>query len=174
MSDVVDVALITGGFATASAGIGAFATYKVSARNATITVTTAEKHAEVELAKVEAENQRLRDQVREADRKSRADAYQEMLVAHTKLFSLSQRTPTKEETDQIIERVNAANAGVQLSTRNEGVIDALNSYAEIAGTTIAEGGNTENWTSAVVSHAQALRSAAANLADVMREDVALD
>jgi hypothetical protein len=64
MSDVVAVALITGGFATASAGIGAYVTSKVSARNAESTVTTAEKQAEVELAKVDAENQRLRDQVR--------------------------------------------------------------------------------------------------------------
>jgi hypothetical protein len=81
MSDVVAVGIITAGSTIIVAAIGAFATYKVSVRGAQTTVATADKQAGVELAKLEAENERLYRQYHEDDRRDRRALYAEFVLA---------------------------------------------------------------------------------------------
>jgi hypothetical protein len=76
MSDVVAASLITGVVAIA----GYFATYYGSKRQAETHIQSVERQTAVELAKVNAENERLRRQHQEAERQHRQGTYHHMLA----------------------------------------------------------------------------------------------
>jgi len=75
MSDIAAVAAITGGTSVLTSGITAAITYAVSKNS-----------AKVELAKVDAENERLRDTNREEERRNRQSTYQQCIDAFNLLF----------------------------------------------------------------------------------------
>ena len=111
MSDVVAVALVTGLSSLGSAGVGALATYKVSKRGAEATVATAQESARVELAKVEAENERLREQHREDERRNRQGTYHRLLAQGHRLGGVEVGS---EEFSELATEWRFALAGVQL------------------------------------------------------------
>jgi hypothetical protein len=105
MSDVVAVALITGGASLVGAGIGAYTTFRISNRNAETTVQTAKQAAEVELEKIRAENERLRAQHQEGERQARKNLYTRLLAALHDLDELAQGTPSTGEVKTSSNRV---------------------------------------------------------------------
>jgi hypothetical protein len=125
VSDVVAVALITGGVSAITGAIGAFTTYKVGQRNAETTIATVERQADVELEKVKAENERLRDQHREAERQNRQGTYHRMLAMFDRLDAWS-RNPkaTGKQFEALVEEFDFLHGGVLLFG-DEDVIEAL-------------------------------------------------
>lgn len=116
MTDVVAVGLITGLSGFAGAAISAIATSRVSRRSADAAISTAESSAEVELAKIEAENDRLREQAREHERQRRYEVYGEALAVHIELFSLNQVGEAPPEAiNQVIERMHSVWSAIQLT-----------------------------------------------------------
>ena len=88
MSDVVAVAIISAGSSLFGAGIGALTTSKVSLRNAETTVAAADAQKEVELAKIKAENDRLRLQHKEDERRNKQATYHRALTTLNRIYSL--------------------------------------------------------------------------------------
>jgi hypothetical protein len=81
MSETVAVALITAGSALFVGTVGSLTTYFVSRRQSQSAVATADRQAHVELAKMSAENERLREEIRDEARKSRQGTYAQFLTA---------------------------------------------------------------------------------------------
>ncbi|HUC08492.1 MAG TPA: hypothetical protein VMR96_10445 [Solirubrobacterales bacterium] len=76
MSDVVAVALITAGSSLIAAATGAATTYRIAKDGKETAIATAKGHNRIEMAKIEAENTRLRAQHSEDQRRSRQEMYQ--------------------------------------------------------------------------------------------------
>jgi uncharacterized membrane protein YccC len=81
MSDVVAVALITGSGTLIGASVGAVVTYLTAKRNAETAVHNANRQADVELEKVQAEAKRQLNQYREDERRNRQGTYHRLLAA---------------------------------------------------------------------------------------------
>lgn len=88
MTDVVAVALISAGSSLIGASVGALTTYKVSRRNTETTVATADAQKAVELAKIGAENERLRQQHGEEERRNRQATYHRTLTVLQRIYGL--------------------------------------------------------------------------------------
>lgn len=86
MNDVVAVALVSAGSSLIGASVGALTTYKISLRNAETTIAAANAHAEVELSKVAAENQRLQLSTQEKERRNRQATYHQFLDVSILIF----------------------------------------------------------------------------------------
>jgi hypothetical protein len=107
MSDVVAVALITAG----SGLLGVLVTYKVSLRNAEATIATAESQNEVEIAKIEAENSRLRMQYDEDERRNRQATYHRTIAAMQRLHGIEEGS---EEWSEVMKEWRFCRSGVQI------------------------------------------------------------
>jgi len=81
MSETVAVALVTAGSALLVGVVGSLTTYFVSRRQSQSAVATADRQAHIELEKIGAENERLREQIRDEARKSRQGTYEQFLSA---------------------------------------------------------------------------------------------
>src|SRR5687767_1605875 len=114
MSDVVAVALISGGLSLLSAALGAVTTYRVNKRSTDVaietaqvqtdaTIKTAQAQADVELEKVKAENQRLQVQHQEDERRNRQGTYQNAIA---QLYRFAGAEPgqmiSNEEADEML------------------------------------------------------------------------
>jgi NAD(P)-dependent dehydrogenase (short-subunit alcohol dehydrogenase family) len=86
MSDVVAVSLITGAASLLGAGIGALTTYKVSVRNASATVATADSQNKVELERIAAENRRLHTELEAEERRHRQATYHRTITAMEQMY----------------------------------------------------------------------------------------
>jgi len=71
-----------------AASVGALTTYKVNLRNTEATIATAQSQHEVELARIEAENERLLDTNREEERRNRQSTYHRYLNAVVGIYQL--------------------------------------------------------------------------------------
>jgi hypothetical protein len=131
VSDVVAVGLITAGASILTGAIAAIMTYKVSNRNAETTVATVERQAEVELEKVKAENERLREQHREAERQNRQGTYHRLLAMFDRRDAWS-RNPkaTGKQFETLVEEFDFLHGGVLLFGDEE-VIEALSSVVRL-------------------------------------------
>jgi predicted NAD/FAD-binding protein len=113
MSDVIWAALV----AVVGSGITGLIAYKAASRQADVAITTAEQRATVELAKVTADNDRLRREHLEADRQVRRDAYQRLLVAIEQfdvLTSAYTPAPDRAALDAWLATFRAAGVSVRL------------------------------------------------------------
>jgi hypothetical protein len=111
MSDVVAVALITGGFAL----VANLLTYRVTKRQGQNNVAIAQHQSDIELQKVEAENERLRNEYRESERQNRQGTYHEFIKVATMLYQRFGGTPGfTTDLNALIDRYNALYAGVML------------------------------------------------------------
>lgn len=86
MSDVVAVGLITAGSSLIAATVGAITTYKVAQRSKDTAIATAESQNTVELAKIEAENKRLRAGHAEEERRNRQGTYHRTLTVLQNIY----------------------------------------------------------------------------------------
>jgi hypothetical protein len=133
VSDVVAVALISAGSSLIGASVGALTTYKVSLRNTETTIATAEARKEVELAKVEAENERLRSTVREEERRNRQSTYHRFIDAFNRLFQNMGIPASEEEMIEIFAEYNHLLSGVLLfgpPSVRKGTYDLNDVYVE--------------------------------------------
>jgi Sec-independent protein translocase protein TatA len=114
MSDVVAVALISAGSSLLGASVGALTTYKVSLRNAQTTVATATGQHEVEMARIEAENQRLQQNNQEEERRNRQSTYHQYLNTLIGFFQVMDAPASPETVNKMTEEYLHLHAGVVL------------------------------------------------------------
>jgi hypothetical protein len=88
MSDVVAVSIIASSASLVGAGLGAFATYSIGRRSAEATVVAAEGTNRVEMAKISAENLRLRAQHGEKERRNRQATYHRAFTVLQQLYDI--------------------------------------------------------------------------------------
>lgn len=127
MNDVIWAAAI----AAAVSGVGNWTTYLVSKRASTTAIATVEKQAEVELAKVTGELEKLRREHREAERSNRQGTYHRTLAILDRLdmFATGYNPEREEAFMEALEGLNNMVGGIRLfgATR---VRDALAPLAE--------------------------------------------
>lgn len=97
MSDVVAVALITAGSSLIAAAAGAVTTYRIAKDGKETAIATAESNNRVELAKIEADNTRLRAQHIEDQRQNRQATYQTTVTVLQRLHGGDQGPGLNEE-----------------------------------------------------------------------------
>jgi hypothetical protein len=114
MSDVAGVAAISGGLSFLSASAGAIATYMVNRRTTEATIETAESQHQVDITRIEAENQRLRDANREDERRNRQSTYHKHIDALIGIFNLMGREASGAEVDAAQTDYGFLHAGVLL------------------------------------------------------------
>jgi hypothetical protein len=134
MSDVVAVALISSGASLLTATGGAIATYKVSLRSSQTTIVTAEAQKDVELAKLEAENEKLRDSTREDERRNRQSTYHQHLNGLIALFQMMGTATESSKVEEVCDNYRYLHAGVVLfapSSVREGAYAVNDAYGKI-------------------------------------------
>lgn len=114
MTDVVAVALVSAGSSLLGASVGALTTYKVNLRNMEATIATAKGQHEVELARIEAENQRLKESNREEERRNRQSTYHQHLSALHEIFTLMGFEAPMEMIDKARTDYRTLHAGIVL------------------------------------------------------------
>lgn len=111
MNDVIAVAIVSSASSLIGAAIGAVTTFKVSRRSAETAIATAEGQNEVELAKVGAENERLRDQFAEEERRNRQATYHRALTALQLIHGIDDRD---ERSEAVWKEWRESRAGVHI------------------------------------------------------------
>jgi hypothetical protein len=114
MSDVAAVAAISGGLSFLSATVGALTTYMVSQRNTNATIATAQNQHAVEMARIEAENQRLRDANREDERRNRQSTYHRHLTVVVAIYNQMGRQISVAEASEVQGEYGHLQSGVLL------------------------------------------------------------
>jgi hypothetical protein len=120
MSDVIWAAIIAVAGSGITGGITARATYWVARRTSDTAIATADKQGEVELAKVQGELDRLREEQRQAERSNRQGTYHLLLQAMNRLdmygtgYPLARGRDFEADTDAAVEQLNGLISGVQL------------------------------------------------------------
>ena len=184
MSDVVAVGLITAGSSLVAASIGAVTTYFISKRNSETAIATAERQAEVELEKVEAENRRLREEYREGERLARKDLYTRLMAAFHDVDELGQRRPTWQEVKDASNRIVLLHSEILLvgpepvAEAIGPVIDALSAVWQEASTTGPTNGDTseewgKRWHAAYTKAREEISSLEGKLVVAMTSDISL-
>jgi hypothetical protein len=131
MSDVVAVGAITASATVLASTIGAVATYKVSRANASTAVRTVEEQSKVELAKITAENERLREEHREAERQNRQATYHRLLAVLNRLDSFATGyAPSDDQYDDALAEWNLLHGGVLLFG-TDGVKEAIGPVVDL-------------------------------------------
>jgi hypothetical protein len=179
MSDVIWAAAITGTVGIA----GNLTTYLVSRRAAATAMQAAEKQADVELAKVNAENERLRDQIRETERANRRDAYQRMAALLDRLDLLGaglDREAHETDYETAFEEFTLATGGIHLFGTDEvrGALIAVTEQMTYINDLTSERRQKDTSMSYAEAYRQAYRQrrgrvqeATADLMTAMRDDV---
>jgi hypothetical protein len=111
MTDVVAVAMISAGSSLVGATVGAVTTYRISLRNSETAIVTTEAQRDVELAKVQAENARLREQYLEEERRNRQATYHRILTVIQRLHGI--REDSGELAD-VMQEWRYCRSGVQI------------------------------------------------------------
>jgi hypothetical protein len=131
MSDVIWAAIIAVLGSGLTGGIAARATYWVAKRSSDTAIATADKQAEVELAKVQGELDRLREQQRQAERSSRQGTYQRTLAVLDRLDMFATGYNPEREADHMaaLEELNNMIGGIHRFGA-QAVRDALSPLSE--------------------------------------------
>jgi hypothetical protein len=177
VSDTIAVALITGGLSVASGLTGAMVAYRAARQQGEVTIEVARQAADVELRKVGAENERLREQRREDRRGERQDSYHQLIDAATKLWRLFGVAVEPAETEKLMTEYNWLIAGVVLYAPDS-VRDSAYELNDIVvqAWEEAEGPerslpDAEGWQAASAPHQDKMTGAINALVAVMRADV---
>jgi hypothetical protein len=176
VSDVVAVGLITGLSGIAVAAISAVVTSKVSRRSAEAAISTANSNAEVELAKIEAENERLRRQHREDERRNRQDTYHRFLNVCHRIERYSRLAPSELEFENLLGELAFLHEGILLFgdgpvADNFGVFTAVIERIESDASQTSTGTHAERWIAAYRENRTGLIQAQGMLLSLMRKDV---
>lgn len=182
MSDVIWAAIIAIAGSGMVAFIGARTTQAVARRTSETAIATSDRQADVELAKVKAELQRLREEYREAERSNRQGTYHRMLAILDRmdLFATGFHPKDEGEYGRALETFNNMVGGIHLFGAQP-VRDALGPLAEEMerlGERIAERQRTDPHEPYTVAYGAAYRehrgqmiAATADLTMAMRADV---
>ncbi len=172
MSDVFWAAIIAGSVGL----IGNVTTYFTAKRGAAATVATAERSAAVELERIRAENERLRDQHREDERRNRQGTYHRMIAVLDRLdYYATGYPPRDEQYDETVAEFNYLYGGILLfgppSVTNE-VGPLLQILSEVGrGMAAAEGTRAERWREAYLPRRDDFTRAQGRLVAAMHADV---
>lgn len=163
MSDVVAVALISSGSSILGAAVGAIAAYKVNLRNAETAEKTAEAQEAVEMAKIKAENTRLRQQHDEEERRSRQSTYHRTVAVLQRIYGISW---SSEASDEVWEEWRYCRSGVQIFGSQE-AFKAVDKIQEVVAKKPADLKDHSSWD-------EDFKKVAYEFIDVVREDVRID
>ena len=174
MSDVVWAAAIAGAVGVA----GNITTYVVSRQQAKTAIASAKGQSEVELEKVRAENERLREEHREAERQNRQGTYHRFLAALDRFDMMATgNTPaTDAHFSELLGEYNQLYGAIRLFGA-EPVRTALNPVVRLFVEVGAAMGDAEGETSAARfaeaynPRRETIIEATAALTDAMREDI---
>jgi ribosomal protein S20 len=129
MSDTILAALIAGGVGV----VGSITTFLATRSQAKTAIKTVESHASVELQKVEAENERLRQQHRETERSHRQGTYHRLLAnLDQQALMASDLEASPERYDEIVKDFYFLTAAVNLFGADP-VRDAMQDVIEVLG-----------------------------------------
>jgi hypothetical protein len=180
MSDVIWAAIIAVAGSGIVAFIGARTTQRVALRNSETAIATAERQAAVELAKVQAELDRLRAEHREAERSNRQGTYHRTLAVLDRLdmFATGYHPDDEKEYTVALEEFNTLAGGIRLFGA-EPVREALRGVRE---ETERLGAGISEYMGAGLTYSAAfgaayrerrdeINAAADNLTEAMRADV---
>jgi hypothetical protein len=177
MSDTVAVALITGGLAGAAGLASGILAYRSAKSQGETNLAIAGRGADVELQKITAENERLREQRREDERQQRLGSYHQLVNISTKLYRAFGDAVEKSETEKLIEEYNWLLAGLLLYAP-ESVQDRayeLNDIVRDTGEALEEQDSSlseaERWREASAPYEDMLGNAVNQLAAAMRADI---
>lgn len=182
MSDVVWAALIAVGGSLATGSVTAFFAYKGASRQADVAIAASKAQSATELAKVAAENDRLRRGHLESDRLLRRDAYRKLILSIEQLDVLTSGLTPPVDRDSLSKWLlesRAAGAEVRL-VESEAVRDARRAYGDVineVGAAYAElteqGEPVEDaWGVPYVAAHQRLQQTGSALGKAMRDDLA--
>lgn len=125
MSDVVTVGIVTAGASVVVSALGYTTTYLVQRKSTNAAIANAREQASVELARVDAENKRLRQEHREAERQNRQDTYHRMLAVLDRFDTLATGyAPSNEQLEDALSEFNFLSGGIELFG-TEGVKKAM-------------------------------------------------
>jgi hypothetical protein len=141
MTDVVAVALISAGSSLLGAAVGAVTTYKISLRNSETTIAAAEAQKAVELAKIEAENSRLREQHQEEKRRNRQETYHQALTVIQRVWAIE---IDSEDVDEVTQEWRRSRSGVQIFGSKE-AFEALDEVQEVLVQFPGSGDSRKTW-----------------------------
>jgi hypothetical protein len=176
VSDTVAVALITGGLTGITGLVSGLLGYRSARNQGAVTLSVANQTAGVELQKIKAENDRLREQRRAEATEKRMGSYQELVDISTKLYRLFGEAVEKARIEPLVEQYNWLLAGLLLYAPDEvqdrayelnGVIgDAWTAFEEDPSQS-----ESERWRLASMPFEKALGKAVNELGYAMRTDV---
>jgi hypothetical protein len=172
VSDVVTVALATGGFSLATAGIGAIVTTRVNRRTSDAAVATAHEQGATELAK-------LRVELEDTERLRRDAAYRQLIETLNRLdsYGTGSKTATDEQLNYVLDRYVSDLAAVLLlgTTEVQAVLDSVR--VVVYGVQAEAEEATENvitleaWKVAYGPRRDEYENRIGNLIDAMRDDI---
>jgi hypothetical protein len=163
VSDVVAVALISAGSSLLGASTGALTTYMVSLRSSETAIKTAKSQHEVELARIEAENERLRRQHDEEERRNRQATYHRAVTALQRIYGLE---GDDEYNEEIWSEWRQCRSGIQIFGSPK-AFNAIDRMQEVLTEKPADTEDLSAWD-------EEFRSAAYAFIEVVREDVRKD
>lgn len=170
MSDPVAVGVITSGVSA----LGYLATILVQRKSSATAIETAEQHAKVELAKVEAENERLREAHREAERQNRQGTYHRMLAVLDRFDTLATGyAPSTEQLEDALSEFNFLSGGIQLFGA-DGVKKAMGPVSELfeqAGAEMTPDDKVASFARGYLPLREKLNRAREDLVEAMGKDV---
>jgi hypothetical protein len=172
MNDVIWAAIIAGGVGLA----GNVTTYFTAKSGAAATVRTAEQAAAVELERINAENERLREQIRDDERRNRQGTYHRMIAVLDRLdYYATGYPPTDEQYNATVAEFNYLHGGILLFGPPS-VTDAVGPLIQVlseigAGMAAAEGTQAERWRVAYLPRREDFIRAQGRLVAVMHADV---
>jgi hypothetical protein len=184
MSDVIWAAIVAVGGSLLTGVIASITTYRISRHQSEVALATVREQTSIELAKLGAENERLRAQHQEEQRRERQATYLRLTAVIDEIDRQGSDWPaTDEELEAIQDEFNSLYATLVLFG-TESVVDAAGDVVTelaVAGHTLAvlvrdEPGTprTELWLRAYEPHRADLINAQSRLTVAMREDLGVD
>lgn len=176
MNDVVAVGLTTGTVGLVSS----FLSYVSARGQSRTTFAIGIQKAQVELAKVKAENSRLKDEYRENERRDRRKAYVDFLSAFRKFHSLSTLSRTSNDEFLAAQDEFSRSHATLLMVADQGVRSCANhlseGLSEVIAAAYADPDRTgmDAWRHAYEEAENELAEAAVTITEAMHNDVIAD
>jgi hypothetical protein len=170
---MVDPIAITAGVSVA----GYATTYLVQRKSSSTAIETAAKQSEVAMAGLAAENERLRTEHQEGERRNRQDTYLKMLVALDRFDALATGfAPGDEQLEEALGAFYSASGAIQIIGGDDvkTAMEKVWAVLEEAGAKLKADEKVASFSQGLVPLRIKLNAARAELADAMAEDVRID
>ena len=167
---MADPVAITGGVSV----LGYLTTYLVQRKSASTAIQTAEQQTKIELAKVEAENSRLREAHREAERQNRQGTYHRMLAVLDRFDTLATGyAPSTEQLEDALTEFFFLSGGIQLFGADEvkKAMGPVSRLLEQAGAEMTPDSKVASFSDGYLPLREDLNKARGDLVEAMTRDV---